>query len=132
TAPNGAFPLGGDIAISCRGPADCWLVHTAAKTKIDSSLHVGPNMNVPVTHTSPSHSLLTSFTDCANAGIIVGRGTPNEEQISSCRIVDATHISLTCRNTHTINGPDNNGKPFIDVEQGQGNTVFQMDGGGVI
>lgn len=130
TAPNGVFPLGGDIALHSRGSSDLWLKHTAAKATASATLNAGANANVLLANISPTSSLLTSFTPSANAAWIIGRGTPNEEYATAVTIVDATHANITCAKAHTVNGADNNNKALIDIEQGIGNTVIQVDGGG--
>jgi hypothetical protein len=113
--PTNQFPLGSDLTMRVRGPADIHASHIqSAVTTTTTSLAAGVNTNVLVGGTTN----LTSSSNGFNT-LEVGRGTPNEETVSPANwsIVDSTHINITCANVHTVGGANNNNQTAIDLEQ---------------
>jgi hypothetical protein len=101
------YPEGSDLPLRVRGPADLWLEHENAATTTAASLSVGANASILIGSVVVGNNRLTEDTGTSslfspNAGLIIGRDTANEEFVGSgsWSIVNGTHLSITCANTH--------------------------------
>jgi hypothetical protein len=118
--PANNLPMGHDVFLASRGPGDIYLAHLLATTSTTASLSTGVNSNVVVASSSAQCASPVNG-QCvgtgAGAGIIVGRDTPNEENVATGNwsTVNATRMNITAARTHS---------GTTDIEQ-SGATVIQ-------
>lgn len=107
--PVANAPLGNDLVLRQRGPADFYLEHLKAYTTTTDTINIGLNANVLISAVSVGDSsrgilqtggaaLLMNLTPTTGV-VIIGRGTANVEQVTAT-LVDATHLSFTATKTH--------------------------------
>lgn len=88
--PTGNFPLGGDLNITTRGPADLYLRHNnLAATTTTATLSVGANTNVLV------GSIANFASNTIGNNIQIGRNTANNEFVSPSNWSPVNQVSIS-------------------------------------
>jgi hypothetical protein len=105
------FPLGNDLVMRSYGPADLYLEKLWVGATTTTTLNVGANNNVPISAVTVANKIRPNVKTGTSAlfavgtglGLTIGRGTANEEFVTSANwsIVDGTHLNITCAKTHT-------------------------------
>ncbi len=105
------YPGGHDLVLRTRGSADSYREHLVTRATTAATLSVGANLNVLVSAVTVGNltrgNIQTGdtslFGNPAVLGLSVGRDTATAEVVpaGSWSVVDATHLNLTCANSHS-------------------------------
>lgn len=124
--PVTGYPQGHDLVLRAAGPADTHIEKWKTAATTTTALAAGANNNVPISAVvtgnlrTPAANSGDASQFSPNAGLYIGRNTPNEEYVNvgSWSVVDGTHLNITCVNAHS---------GTVDIEQVGSTLLTSLD-----